>query len=103
MKIVKNEHGFTLVEMLVVLLVISILLIITIPNVMAHNKNIQNKGCEGLIDMVQGQVVAYEMEFHQTPTINDLITKGYLPNNSGKCPNGDEIEIDANGNVIKSN
>lgn len=97
----KNENGFTLVEMLVVLLVISILLLITIPNVVAHNKNIQNKGCEGLIDMVQGQVVAYEMEYQQTPSINDLIEKGYLPNNSLKCPNGEAIEIDASGNVKK--
>ncbi|MDQ0161360.1 competence type IV pilus major pilin ComGC [Bacillus alveayuensis] len=98
----KNEKGFTLVEMLVVLLVISILLLITIPNIASQNKNIQEKGCEGLIDMVQGQVVAYEMEFHTQPSIQDLIDKGYLPNNKDPvCPSGEKLNIDSNGNVIK--
>lgn len=33
-----NEKGFTLVEMLIVLFIISILLLITIPNVTKHNQ-----------------------------------------------------------------
>jgi len=94
----RNEYGFTLVEMLVVLLVISILLLITIPNIAAHNKNIQEKGCEGLKDMVQGQVVAFEMEFQTTPTIQDLIDNEYLPE-APKCPNGNTLTIDSEGKV----
>ncbi len=47
-----NEKGFTLIEMLIVLLVISVLLLITIPNVAKHNTNIQSKGCEGLVNIV---------------------------------------------------
>lgn len=95
----RNEQGFTLVEMLVVLLVISILLLITIPNIAAHNQNIQKKGCEGLADMVQGQVVAYEMEYKATPTIQDLIDKEYLPE-APICPNGNTLTIDTEGKVI---
>lgn len=45
----KNEKGFTLIEMLIVLLVITVLLLITIPNVTKHNSSIQEKGCDGLI------------------------------------------------------
>ena len=33
----KNEKGFTLVEMMIVMLVISVLLIVTIPNVSVKN------------------------------------------------------------------
>ncbi|MFF2854521.1 prepilin-type N-terminal cleavage/methylation domain-containing protein, partial [Peribacillus sp. NPDC058002] len=39
-----NERGFTLIEMLIVLLVISILLIITIPNITKNQSTIQSKG-----------------------------------------------------------
>ncbi|ELK46233.1 ComG operon protein 3 [Halobacillus sp. BAB-2008] len=44
----KNEKGFTLIEMLIVLLVISVLLIITIPNMTKNSQNIRDKGCEAL-------------------------------------------------------
>lgn len=57
-----NEKGFTLIEMLVVMLVISILLLITIPNVTKHNQSIQKKGCEGLKSMIQAQITAYEID-----------------------------------------
>lgn len=95
----RSENGFTLVEMLVVLLVISILLIITIPNIAEQNKVIKEKGCDGYVDMVQGQVVAYEMEFKQTPTVEDLKSKNYIDDTDLVCPNGKSITIDSEGKV----
>ncbi|AIE60717.1 competence type IV pilus major pilin ComGC [Bacillus methanolicus] len=90
----KNEKGFTLIEMLIVLLVISILLIITIPNITKHNDNINNKGCEAFIKMVQAQVQAYEIEHKVYPqSVKDLISKGYLNEKEDKCPNGKEVII----------
>ena len=35
---VKNDKGFTLIEMMIVLLIISILILIAIPNVTKHSK-----------------------------------------------------------------
>jgi competence protein ComGC len=90
----KNEKGFTLIEMMIVLLVISILLIITIPNIAKHSANINKKGCEAYVKMVQAQVQAYEIEHKVYPqTVNELISKGYLNANEDKCPNGKEITI----------
>jgi len=95
----KNEKGFTLIEMMIVMLIISILLFITIPNVAKHNSNINNKGCEAYVKMVQAQVQSYKMEnSNKVPTINDLITAGYLNSDKG-CPNGQPVTIDAEGNV----
>lgn len=48
-----NEKGFTLIEMMVVMLIISVILIITIPNIAKHNSNINTKGCEAYVKMVQ--------------------------------------------------
>ncbi|KAA6482272.1 competence type IV pilus major pilin ComGC [Bacillus swezeyi] len=79
--------------MLVVMLVISILLLITIPNVTKHNQSIQKKGCEGLKNMIQAQITAYQMDHDgQTPSIGDLESEGYIKKNS-TCPNGKAIVV----------
>jgi len=94
----KNEKGFTLIEMMVVMLIISVLLMITIPNVTKHNSNINNKGCEAYVKMVQAQVQAYQMEKNVIPTITELESAGYLNDVKG-CPNGQKVAIDAEGKV----
>jgi competence protein ComGC len=94
-----NEKGFTLIEMLIVMLVISVLLIVTIPNVAKHNSNINNKGCQAYVKMVQAQVQAYEMDKNKIPTLAELKTEGYLKEDAKGCPNGKEVVIDLEGNV----
>lgn len=93
-----NQKGFTLIEMMIVLLVISVLLIITIPNITKHNSTINNKGCDAFLKMVEAQIQAYEMDNpNTTVSISLLKEKEYLTQTT--CPNGDEVEIDANGKV----
>jgi competence protein ComGC len=96
-----KQKGFTIIEMLIVLMIISILLLITIPNVTKHNSMINKKGCEALIKMVQAQVKAFEMEHEKIPTVQELIDQKYIESN--KCPNGKTIQIDSNGEVSESN
>lgn len=75
----KNQHGFTLIEMMIVLLVISVLLIITIPNVTKNNSTITSKGCEAFVRMIEGQVQAYRMDHNDMiPALSDLVADGYL-------------------------
>jgi len=95
----KNEKGFTLVEMMIVMLVISVLLIVTIPNVARHNTNINNKGCEAFVKMVQAQVQSYMIDKNKVPSMADLISEKYLVEDTG-CPNGTKsILIDSEGKV----
>jgi competence protein ComGC len=86
-----REQGFTLIEIMIVLLVISVILIITIPNIAKHNENINNKGCDAFKRMVEAQIQAYEMDYLATPTMDELISKGYLKSKS--CPNGKKVVI----------
>ncbi|MCM3389933.1 prepilin-type N-terminal cleavage/methylation domain-containing protein [Ureibacillus chungkukjangi] len=96
-----NEKGFTLIEMLIVLLIISVLVLVTVPNVTKHFATIDNKGCEAYLKMVQGQVEAYKLDNNTLPSISALQTGGYLNGDeAAKCPNGDLIEIESDGNVI---
>lgn len=100
--ILKQEKGFTLVEMMIVLLVITVILLVALPNVTKHSSSINQKGCKALVQMVQGQVQAYEMEYKTTPTLSDLKEKKYLHESDLSCPNGAEITIDSEGNVSES-
>ncbi|MEH7124513.1 competence type IV pilus major pilin ComGC [Bacillus sp. JJ1773] len=96
----KKENGFTLIEMMIVLLVISVLLIITIPNITKHNSKINSKGCEAFVKMVQAQAQAYEIEKKSPPAdIDALVAAEYLNENETTCPNGTAIEISADGKV----
>ena len=70
--IFKNEKAFTLIEMMIVLLIISVLILIAIPNVTKHSKSIDEKGCNAYVAMVQGQVEAYKMDEKKIPTISEL-------------------------------
>ncbi|MGE7841013.1 competence type IV pilus major pilin ComGC [Lysinibacillus sp. NPDC093712] len=99
MKLFKQEAGFTLIEMLIVLLIISLLILITIPNVTKHFATIDEKGCAAYIAMVQGQVEAYRVDFMAYPTLEDLVSKGYLKEQGKTCPNKEEIIITNKGEV----
>ncbi|WP_210365916.1 competence type IV pilus major pilin ComGC [Bacillus sp. REN3] len=101
----KNQKGFTLIEMMIVLLVISVLLIITVPNISKHSSNINSKGCSAYAKMIEGQIQAYKIEQNTTtqPTFTELASKNYLKSAEGKCPDGTELEITPDGRVIPAN
>jgi competence protein ComGC len=100
----KNEKGFTMIEMMIVLLVISVLLFVTIPNVTSQSNKINSKGCEAFITMVEGQVEAYKMDKTNTEPVSMavLVTEGYLNDEYQKCPDGKTLTIDAEGNVVEA-
>lgn len=99
MRILKAQKGFTLIEMLIVLLIITVLIAIAIPNVTKQTSAIDVKGCKAFVQMVQGQVESYRMDEKAIPTVADLVTGGYLKENETACPNGDTIGISAEGIV----
>lgn len=97
----KNQKGFTLIEMMIVLLVISVLLLITIPNVTKQGTSINSKGCEAFQNMVAGQVEAYRMEEKSLPSdLQALVDKKYLKAENTKCPDGRTITINTEGEVL---
>src|SRR6476646_2137201 len=88
---IKNQKGFTLIEMMIVLLVISVLLVITVPNVTKNNSSINEKGCEAFVKMVQGQVQAFELDGNKSEngelvpvSVAALKAGGYITQE--KCP-----------------
>lgn len=98
--ILKKQDGFTLIEMLIVLFIISILILVTIPNVTKHFSSIDKKGCDAYVKMVQGQVEAYRIDHHAIPTMNELVEKDYINDGETSCPNGADVEIQSDGKVV---
>ena len=90
---------FTLIEMMIVLLIISVLILIAIPNVTKHSKSIDEKGCAAYVKMVEGQLEAYKMDEKQAPkSIDDLTEKEYLPG-VAQCPDGRILSINSEGKI----
>lgn len=49
MKRLKNQRGFTLIEMLIVMLIITVLIAIAIPNVSKQTSAVDEKGCKAFV------------------------------------------------------
>lgn len=90
----KRESGFTLIEMLIVLLIISVLIILIVPNLSKSSKGIDEQGCEALISVVQAQVNLYYLENRVYPTtLQQLVDAGYLAEDQTECTNGESLVI----------
>lgn len=74
----KNEEGFTLIEMLVVILIISVLLILMVSNLSGVNDKISETKNEGIIQTIESQQVIYEMQEGKKPTIDDLVNGKFI-------------------------
>ncbi|MEK5207403.1 competence type IV pilus major pilin ComGC [Psychrobacillus sp. FSL H8-0510] len=101
-KLLENNRGFTLVEMMIVLLIISVLILISIPNVTKHSASIDEKSCQAFVKMLEGQIAAYKMDHKKIPTLVELEEGDYLPDKNTKCPNGDNITINSTTGKVTS-
>lgn len=92
-KMKHSEDGFTLIEMLLVLLVISVLIILIIPNIAAQSSNVQDTGCEAQVRMVQSQIEAYTLNEGSPPSGISSLVPEYLTTGQTTCANGDNITV----------
>ncbi len=90
----KKQGGFTILEMIIVLSIIALVFLLTLPNIQQKQKIIQEKGCDALLKVVDGQILLYEVEHLVPPdSISQLITEGYLEEGQQRCPAGEMIVI----------
>ena len=90
----KNEKGFTILEMMIVLSIIALIFLLTLPNIQQKEDIIRKKGCEALVEVVNAQILLYEIDHLVPPTnISQLIKGGYLKESQKSCPDGASIQI----------
>ena len=80
----KRNNGFTLIEMIFCISVILVILLLVIPNVTSKNRVVKEKSCDAQIEVVNSQIVLYEIENGELP---------YLTEKQATCPSGLRISI----------
>ncbi|HEM3702491.1 TPA: prepilin-type N-terminal cleavage/methylation domain-containing protein [Streptococcus suis] len=70
--------AFTLVEMLVVLGIISLLLLLFVPNLSKQKDAVQKKGDAAVVKVVESQMELYALEHDKEATVAELEQKGYI-------------------------
>lgn len=90
-KKLKNEKGFTLIEMLIVLGIIGILITLTLPLYNNTVKKAQSEGCDAIKHSIRTQMEAYYLDnnyaYPATDHINTLVQANYLKDEP-QCPGG---------------
>lgn len=77
MKKLRNHEGFTLLEMVIVVTIISILFLLTVPNIQKTLTVVDDKGCQALTKTVDSAILQYRLETGENPgSVNDLIAAG---------------------------
>ena len=71
----KIYQGFTLVEMLVVLLIVSLLVLMFIPNLSNHKQTVTEQGQEAVVKSVETQLELFELEHQRAMTSDEMKEK----------------------------
>jgi len=74
-----GESGFTLVELMVVMLIIGVLAAIAIPNFVASIKNAKEAVLKEDLHVMRNAIDSYTMDKQKAPqSLEDLVQSGYL-------------------------
>lgn len=88
------KKGFTLLEMVVVVMIIAVLFILTIPNVSKVINTVDDKACDALTKVIDSAIVQYKLEYGEMPnSTTDLLNAGFISENQMACSNGKVIYI----------
>lgn len=100
MKRINKNKGFTLVEIMIVVLIIGILLAIAVPNFIKARETSRNRTCVANLRQIEAAKEQWAMETGQAatavPTAADLTgANGYIKGNMPTCPSGGTYAINA--------
>ena len=91
-----KKKGFTLVELLVVVLILGALAAIAIPRISASADNAKKNACATNVDLLNSQIELYHANEGSWPATLTAITSNeeYFPDGTPDCPFGDDYEYD---------
>lgn len=71
-------RAFTLLEMLTVLIIISVLMLLFVPNLSKQKEHVEKTGNAAIVKVVSSQAELYEMTTGEKPTLSALESAGYI-------------------------
>lgn len=83
----QTVKAFTLVEMLVVLLIISVLMLLFVPNLTSQKDAVKDKGNAAVVKVVESQAELYELNNDDGATVGKLKSKGMITDEQAKSYN----------------
>ncbi len=96
------NKGFTLLEMVIVVSVLSILFLLAIPNIQTVMNMIENKGCDAQVKVVDTAIIEFKLIYGDYPkSVNDLINAGLITQKQQKCPDNTNISISNNQAYVR--
>lgn len=99
----RSEKGFTLVELMIVVLILGALAAIAIPRIMGGAQAARVSACNTNIDMLNSQIELYNANEGDWPSsLNDLVSdpnENYFPDGLPTCPLGTPYNYNANNRV----
>lgn len=91
------RRGFTLVEIMIVVLIIGILLSIALPNFIRTRETTRAKACVGNLKQIFGSKERWAMDNNKggadTPTMADLVAPGVYLKNTPVCQSGGNYTV----------
>jgi len=94
MKKKKMNKGFTLLEMTIVILIISVIFLMAVPNMQKTLGIVNNKGCKALEKVADAAILQYKMEYDEFPgSVSDLVNAGLLTQDQVKCDGSKNLVI----------
>lgn len=92
----KRKNGFSLIEIIIVLIIMSYFLLTTIPNLTGVLELAASKTCEGQVNLVNAAILQYHMEHLRYPTtLYDLVEHESVELSQISC-NGEPIRYENN-------
>lgn len=99
LKFLKSKKGFTLVELLVVVVIIGILVAIAIPVYNDITHSTKKRACEANIRMIKSAIQQYKLDNPNEDSVTMDKLKGYFEDEI-ECPFGEPYEYKiVNGQV----
>ena len=71
-------RAFTLIEMLVVLLIISVLLLLFVPNLTKQKDVVKEKGNQAIVKVVESQAEIYRLDHSDGPSLDKMLKEGNI-------------------------
>lgn len=89
-----NQKGFTLLEMTIVVIIISVIFLLSVPSIKKTLGVVNNKGCKALTKVADSAILQYKMEYDRYPgSTGDLVSAGLLTEDQVKCDGSKNLVI----------
>ncbi|WP_214847726.1 prepilin-type N-terminal cleavage/methylation domain-containing protein [Exiguobacterium sp. s193] len=103
-RFLKNERGFTLLEMAAVLLIISLLLLVLIPTMTSGKDQAKGVSCEANVRVIRSEVNLYYAKEKKYPETLQTINRGTVEKPSELLCDQETYAYDAKtGELTKTN